>query len=850
VHKFFRVALIAVALLSAWGAYYVHRRGLTKSWRELVMRELRVRGVEATLEKLTVTPFRGVVAKKVRVYESKDRKRVVAVVDELFIEPNYAQALQKKMFVESLSLRDATIQLPVQSTGEGSGPVQVTGIRARLLLPPNQVVVSEFEANINGVKIKGAGRLANTNLWKPNTEGLRTVMEVAGKAAMEIAKVKFTGEAPEVSARFSHDFAKPTEFSLSVGFTGDGMLRESYRLNHARLLGEWKNGRLTIPLLELDDAGGKLEATVTYDAASGALTARGRSTLNGAGLMQAWEIPFPMEGVEVNGRLDVEARLEATLNGVSNALITGSVRAGDVMVDGVHFSSASADVAWEGEWARPGSSEVVTRRWIMREARFEEGGDVVQSGVIAEGGKVRIQFQGVPPVAAQERFLPGGVRRFTGKVPGWTNVRWSGRLEREIEEGKAGEWVGDVTLTGEAGSLDLAVPGGGQTLTAKARLKHGVLAALAGAPEWLREPGWLACAHPIRLRWSTALEGPDEGTAHGEFELAEAKVGGAPVETIWGTFAMGDGVVRVKEFTARRSDGELTGEFSVDTRTKVLTVPGITSRIEARALAAMFLPEFVPALEGVTWRGEQQPVVRVSGTMDGSGLSPRGMLRVEFEAPGEVVFGPGLRPIRLQGVRGQSRWRDGRWELQEFNGRFAGGTVSGRGQVARGLGMTLVRGRVAWEDVALSEVTAKVFGRSFAEGTVGGEFDFTLPGGALRDLAGSGTFKIAAGPRLMGPLSSVLPGPLAAVRFGGAKGGMRVSSGIVYLSDLELEGGTVRVVANGSVEIENQRCDLTVRMGGAARETGGEPVLLYRIHGNLNAPEVTLVTPQSSIVPN
>jgi hypothetical protein len=82
----------------------------------IVEQEFRKRGVELSVTRLTLEPFRGIVARQVRIYDKRDRKRVVAVVDEVRLVINYANLFQGRTFIDALDLRDANLDVPLDST--------------------------------------------------------------------------------------------------------------------------------------------------------------------------------------------------------------------------------------------------------------------------------------------------------------------------------------------------------------------------------------------------------------------------------------------------------------------------------------------------------------------------------------------------------------------------------------------------------------------------------------------------------------------------------------------------------------------------------------------------------------
>src|SRR4030095_3636471 len=91
--------LVAVLLGSGW---YVYHKGFTKKWRSFVSEEFRKRGIELTLRKLTLDPLRGVIAEEVKVFDAHDRKRTLAVIDDMRLVINWANLIRGKTFLDAL----------------------------------------------------------------------------------------------------------------------------------------------------------------------------------------------------------------------------------------------------------------------------------------------------------------------------------------------------------------------------------------------------------------------------------------------------------------------------------------------------------------------------------------------------------------------------------------------------------------------------------------------------------------------------------------------------------------------------------------------------------------------------
>ena len=109
---FARLAILSVILGIAGGGYYLAKRGFGRQWRYRVVEELRKRGVEASIGRLTLDPFRGLVAKNVRIFDYKNRENTLALISEVSLDINYAALIHHEPFLNALDVRDAQIVLP------------------------------------------------------------------------------------------------------------------------------------------------------------------------------------------------------------------------------------------------------------------------------------------------------------------------------------------------------------------------------------------------------------------------------------------------------------------------------------------------------------------------------------------------------------------------------------------------------------------------------------------------------------------------------------------------------------------------------------------------------------------
>src|SRR6266702_1602454 len=147
-----RVLAIAIRLmiLAAFvgifgGGYYLARRGFGREWRFRVVEELHKRGVEAQIGRLTLDPFRGLVAKNVRIFDYRNRENTLALISEVSLDINYAALIHHESFLNALDVRNAQITLPLRTPEGRTEKVQLNNFRAHIYFPPEQIYVSQAE---------------------------------------------------------------------------------------------------------------------------------------------------------------------------------------------------------------------------------------------------------------------------------------------------------------------------------------------------------------------------------------------------------------------------------------------------------------------------------------------------------------------------------------------------------------------------------------------------------------------------------------------------------------------------------------------------------------------------------
>jgi hypothetical protein len=356
VRRFLQIVLALVLLCAGATMWYLYRKGFSRSWREWLVEELRSRGVEVSFSKLTVEPFRGLVAKDVKVYQNASRKRIWAKVDEIVIEANYAHVARGEPFLNALTLVDASLELPLDPKKPDGPSLKIEKLNTRLHLPPKQLLVAHLEAELFGVRVKAAGQLANPFFTKPSPPsppGPEGVSPLA-RICEELRSLRYEGAPPELRLRFSGDMTTPESLVVEADLRGEKIRRGAYRLESLSASAVWQNQSFVISQFDARDVVGKMQLFASYQAPTGQAECRIRSGLNLPALLRAAQVTdfgeFKFESVP-----DLEMTARATLPGKDRPLrfhVLGHARAGRCQYGGTPLQKVNADFSWDGQsWA-------------------------------------------------------------------------------------------------------------------------------------------------------------------------------------------------------------------------------------------------------------------------------------------------------------------------------------------------------------------------------------------------------------------------------------------------------------------------------------------------------------------
>jgi hypothetical protein len=145
-------SLLLFLLVLSWGAYYVYEKGFGRRWRGVLEKEFGRFGLQISVRRLTLDPFRGLVAKDVEIYDSQLRQTALAEVSDLLLDVNYANLFQQEPALNAVDLRDAKISIPIDPGDPKSARLLITRLHSRIYFFPGRIELRQITGELERIQ--------------------------------------------------------------------------------------------------------------------------------------------------------------------------------------------------------------------------------------------------------------------------------------------------------------------------------------------------------------------------------------------------------------------------------------------------------------------------------------------------------------------------------------------------------------------------------------------------------------------------------------------------------------------------------------------------------------------------
>jgi len=349
--------MIAGAISGGW---YLARKGFRGQWRSRVVEELHRRGVEASIGHLTLDPFRGLVARNVRIFNYKNRAETLAFISEIALDINYAAFFHHQPFLNALDIRNAEVTLPLK--GPGGKKIERPQLRkfhAYIYFPPEQIFISQAEGIFCGVRISATGQLIKRADYQPSPplsdEEREKRWSLLRHIVTELQKFSFPAGPPSLQVKFSGDLAQLEDAHAEATLQGSVLKRENYEMRDFMVAAEWSDQMLNVTRCEWSDHLGGLVATTTWSRRTNRANFRARSSLDLKSLLEAADMGELLADVAFRTPPVIDITGWANFAGTRPQLkLIGHVADDNLTYKNLPLSECRAEFSWDGErtWIR------------------------------------------------------------------------------------------------------------------------------------------------------------------------------------------------------------------------------------------------------------------------------------------------------------------------------------------------------------------------------------------------------------------------------------------------------------------------------------------------------------------
>ena len=124
-----------------------------------MIQQLDVRGVYVDFDRLTIDPFRGLVARNVHVFNDQARHQLVAKVERVNLDFDFGKLLRGEFNVEALDLAETYVSLPVDPEHPELTVVDIKDLTARIFLMDDRLDIKKAEGVLEGIHLSVTGSL-------------------------------------------------------------------------------------------------------------------------------------------------------------------------------------------------------------------------------------------------------------------------------------------------------------------------------------------------------------------------------------------------------------------------------------------------------------------------------------------------------------------------------------------------------------------------------------------------------------------------------------------------------------------------------------------------------------------
>src|SRR5438874_2955755 len=403
-----RFAIVLMITAAIGGGWYMARKGFGGRTRSRIVEELHRLGVEASIGHLTLNPFRGLVARNVRIFSYRDRTNTLAFISEIVLDINYAAFFHHQPFLNALDIRNAEVTLPLKGPQGKTEQPQLRKFHAHIYFPPEQIDVSQAEGIFCGVRISATGQLIKRADYQPSPplseEERQKRLSIVRRIVTELQRFSFPNGPPSLQVKFSGDLARLEDARAEATLQGNLLIRKGYEMRDFVVAAEWSDQTLNISRCEWNDRLGGFAATANWSRRTDAANFQARSSLDLKSLLHAADAGASLADATFNSPPVIDVSGSANFSGERPQLkLIGHAAVDNVAYKNLPLSGCRMEFSWDGE-----------RTWL-RDIRIRHPNGDLHAEVFEAPNEFRLNIDG--PLAPSELrpFVSPEIQGFLGE---------------------------------------------------------------------------------------------------------------------------------------------------------------------------------------------------------------------------------------------------------------------------------------------------------------------------------------------------------------------------------------------------------------------------------------------------
>ena len=342
-----RAVLFFVFICLPAAIIYLREVGVGYGLKERVAGALSGEGFRTEIGKLSIDPFQGLIAQNVEVKETSGDAGNLARVERLIVSVNFTDLLSGRFTIDHVRLDETDVSVPIGAQPD-SPRLSANGVSAELYFAGDQMRISSFEGQIQGVNVVLSGSLQNPrafHLQPPDaSQNPRGRQDLLSQVIETLSTLKFPSAPPELRVEIGGDLADLATLAISpISLRCGPIVTPNWSLDGVEAEADYENQVLTVKRLKVRASEGSLNLSAKWK--DGRLDFELSSDLMPEPFRRLLPKDTPLQNLKFTAAPRLEATGSLTQGSPVQYNVTGGLQVGKFSFRGMDFDACSTDFA-------------------------------------------------------------------------------------------------------------------------------------------------------------------------------------------------------------------------------------------------------------------------------------------------------------------------------------------------------------------------------------------------------------------------------------------------------------------------------------------------------------------------